>query len=311
MREGPLSATGVIAWDVESLWERLWSVLPGISVEVIARCDSTNTVLVERARASSGWPDQPVTAPGALADAADTAAAVPPLGRRAVDTQPCLLVAEDQTQGRGRHGRPWQSARGASLTFSLALPLAPADWSGLSLAVGVALADALDPPAHGAAPRIGLKWPNDLWLLDAPGRGRKLGGVLIETVAVGRLRMAVIGVGLNVAPQALDGLDTGYACLHELDAGLTVPAALHRVALPLAQALVRYEREGFAAFAEGFARRDLLRDRPVTTASPAVPQGIALGVTASGALRVRAPDGQVHEIASGEVRVRPQDGAPT
>jgi BirA family biotin operon repressor/biotin-[acetyl-CoA-carboxylase] ligase len=311
MREGPLSATGVIAWDVESLWERLWSVLPGISVEVIARCDSTNTVLVERARASSGWPDQPVTAPGALADAADTAAAVPPLGRRAVDTQPCLLVAEDQTQGRGRHGRPWQSARGASLTFSLALPLAPADWSGLSLAVGVALADALDPPAPGAAPRIGLKWPNDLWLLDVPGRGRKLGGVLIETVAVGRLRMAVIGVGLNVAPQALDGLDTGYACLHELDAGLTVPAALHRVALPLAQALVRYEREGFAAFAEDFARRDLLRDRPVTTASPAVPQGIALGVTASGALRVRAPDGQVHEIASGEVRVRPQDGAPT
>jgi BirA family biotin operon repressor/biotin-[acetyl-CoA-carboxylase] ligase len=311
MLDGSLSDTGPLAWDVESLWDRLWAVLPGISVEVVARCDSTNSVLVERARASSGWPDQPVTSPGALAADAVAAAPTPPHGRRAGDTQPCLFVAEDQTQGRGRLGRPWQSARGASLTFSLALPLAPADWSGLSLAVGVALADALDAPAPGVAPRIGLKWPNDLWLLDAPGRGRKLGGILIETVAVGRLRMAVVGVGLNVAPQSLDGLGTGYACLQEIEPGITAPAALHRVAVPLAQALVRYEHEGFAAFAECFARRDLLRDRPVTTASPAVPQGVALGVTPTGALRVRTPDGQVHEITSGEVSVRPQAGAPT
>ena len=68
-----------------------------------------------------------------------------------------------------------------------------------------------------APARIGLKWPNDLWLLDGPGRGRKLGGVLIETVAVGERRMSVVGVGLNVLPQpvALD-LSSGYACLQEL-----------------------------------------------------------------------------------------------
>jgi len=294
---------GALAWDGEPLWERLWAVLPGVSVEVVARCGSTNTVLVERARAAGSIIDAP---PGAADAAADAA---PPHGRRAVDTQPCLLIAEEQTQGRGRLGRAWLSARGASLTFSLALQLAPADWSGLSLAVGVALADALDPLAPDATPRIALKWPNDLWRLDAPGRGRKLGGILIETVAVGRLRMAVVGVGLNVAPQSLDALGSGFACLQELEPTLTAPAALHRVAVPLAQALRRYEREGFAAFADGFARRDLLCGRPVTTASPAVPQGVALGVTASGALRVRAPDGQVHEIASGEVSVRPQPEA--
>src|SRR5436305_15350183 len=94
-------------------------------------------------------------------------------GRRAADLQPCLLVAEHQTHGHGRNGRVWQAAPGASLTFSLALPLAPKDWSGLSLAVGVALAQALDPPQAGAAasdaPRIGVKWPNDLWLPDGPG----------------------------------------------------------------------------------------------------------------------------------------------
>ena len=75
-----------------------------------------------------------------------------PFGRRAGDTQPCLLVAEHQTLGRGRQGRSWLAHAGASLTFSLGLPLAPRDWSGLSLAVGVALADALEAPEPGAQP---------------------------------------------------------------------------------------------------------------------------------------------------------------
>ena len=50
--------------------------------------------------------------------------------------------------------------------FSLGLPLAPKDWSGLSLAVGVSVAESLQPhlPAVGGAPKIGIKWPNDLWL---------------------------------------------------------------------------------------------------------------------------------------------------
>ena len=86
-------------------------------------------------------------------------------------------MAEQQTAGRGRQGKAWWSEAGASLTFSLGLPLAPGDWSGLSLAVGLALADALDPlPGAGLAspagppPRLGLKWPNDLILLDDGGR---------------------------------------------------------------------------------------------------------------------------------------------
>ena len=303
MSDLPAPAGRPLAWDAERLWQQLQPLLPGVTVEVVARCESTNTALLDRARESSGWPDQPITAPGAL-DALQALPAVPH-GRRAGDTQPCLLVAEQQTHGRGRQGRPWQSQAGASLTFSLSLPLAPADWSGLSLAVGAALADALDPPDAGRAPRIGLKWPNDLWLVDAPGQGRKLGGILIETVAVGRNRMAVVGVGLNVAPQPVHDLASGYACLRELDVRATAPAALHRVVPPLALGLRRYEREGFAAFADAYARRDLLCGWPVKTTSPGAAEGIALGVRANGALRVRSPDGRLHEITSGEVSVRP------
>ena len=290
-------------WGADALWQQLDALLPGISVEIVAHADSTNTRLLERARRSSGRLDAPVTTPAQL-DAAPLPDSRTPLGRRNDDTSPCLLVAQAQTAGRGRAGRIWYASPGTSLTFSLSLPLQPPQWSGLSLAVGVALADALDPGGDGQPPRIGLKWPNDLWLLDAPGDGRKLGGVLIETVAVGERRMAVIGVGLNVRPQTpVPEMRTGFACLQELHAGIDAPEALRRVAAPLARALKTFEREGLTPFVHGYARRDLLRGQRIVTTDPAVPEGVAEGIDAHGALSVRA--GQLHVLISGEVSVRP------
>ncbi len=119
------------AWGAQALWETLRQRLPGLSVEVVTAIGSTNSELLDRIRAG-----------GAAAS------------RRASDFQPCLLVAEQQTAGRGRHGRHWHAERGRSLTFSLSLPLQRADWSGLSLAIGLALAEALE-PASASAPRIG------------------------------------------------------------------------------------------------------------------------------------------------------------
>jgi BirA family biotin operon repressor/biotin-[acetyl-CoA-carboxylase] ligase len=293
-----------LQWNAEALWQQLEPLLPGISVEVVARIESTNTRLLDRARQFSGQRDAPITRPADLDDGLVSPRS--PYGRRSGDTQPCLLVAEHQTRGRGRLGRTWQSSVGVSLTFSLSMPLAPADWAGLSLAVGVALADALD-PAAGGTPRIGLKWPNDLWLM-APGEpGRKLGGVLIETVAVGGRRMCVVGVGLNVLPQALDGLSSGFACLQDLDAGASAPLALRTVAAPLVQAMQRFEAEGFAPFAARYAQRDLLAGQRITTTRPDLPEGLAEGVDERGALRVRA--GELHTLVSGEVSVRLQASA--
>jgi BirA family biotin operon repressor/biotin-[acetyl-CoA-carboxylase] ligase len=271
------SQAGPTRWGAEALWLELEPLLPGLSIEVLPRVASTNTLLLERARAG--------------------------------DLQPCLLVAEEQTQGRGRLGRAWRSRAGASLTFTLALPLAPADWSGLSLAVGLALADALDPLAAEAAPRLLLKWPNDLLLSDgaaATGPGRKLGGVLIETLGFGPdrpARLAVVGVGLNLLPQPDAGLSQGYAWLQELDAPAGAPQVLARVAEPLLQALLRFQATGFAPLAAAYARRDALRGRSVSTTLAGLPEGRAEGVDAQGALLVR--HGAVHRVLSGEVSVRP------
>jgi BirA family biotin operon repressor/biotin-[acetyl-CoA-carboxylase] ligase len=271
---------------------------------VVTSAEATSTRRPERARRSSGWRNATVTTPGQLDTRPGSLDTPTPHGRRNDDTRPCLLVAEAQTSGRGRLGRVWQSTAGLSLTFSLGLPLRPPAWSGLSLAVGVALADALDPPAGDAPPRIGLKWPNDLWLMDAPGQGRKLGGVLIETVAVGDRRMAVVGIGLNVRPQPLGlELSSGFGCLQELWPEIDAPQALKRVAAPLVDSLKRFEREGLAPFVAAYRRRDLLLGQPVSTTHPGVPEGIAEGIDEQGALRVRS--GELHALVSGEVSVRP------
>lgn len=260
-------------WGATALERQLQRRAPGLRVEVQASLPSTSTTLLERLR-------------------------------RAANPQPCLLVAEQQTQGRGRLGREWRSAAGASLTFSLALALAPRDWAGLSLAVGMALADALD---AAEPPRIGLKWPNDLWLIEGPGRGRKLGGILIETLSVGAQRLCVAGVGLNVLPQPAQGLTHGYACLQEMDTTASCPRVLVQVAMPLLQALQRFEAESFAPRAGAYARRDLLLGHAVQTTLPELPVGVAEGVDERGALRVR--HGALHHVVSGEVSVRLQAAA--
>jgi BirA family biotin operon repressor/biotin-[acetyl-CoA-carboxylase] ligase len=250
----------------EAVWSAVAPLLPGFTVEVLPAVDSTNSELMRRARAGL--------------------------------MEPVLLAAEEQTAGRGRLGKGWHSRPGQSLTFSLALPLAPADWSGLSLAVGVSLADSLDPA-------IRLKWPNDLWWDD-----RKLGGILVETASPldapsGARRLVVVGVGLNIARPADAAIAPGGvapAGLAERLVGLTAGEALARVVPPLVQDLLLFEREGFAAFASRFAARDALRDRAVRLSDGT--DGTALGVDEDGALRVHTAGG-LRRVTSADVSVRP------
>lgn len=245
-------------WPAESIWEQVAPLLPGFTVEVLPEIDSTNTELMRRARAGQ--------------------------------TEPTLLVAERQTAGRGRLGRPWQSTVGDSLTFSLGLPLAPRDWSGLSLAVGLALAESLHPD-------IGLKWPNDLWWQD-----RKLAGILIEAATAGGRSQVVIGIGINIRPRAADGLSTAPAALTELWPDATAGAALLRLMPPLVLALQAFEKQGFAPLQPAFDARDVLRGREVRTSDGL--QGLARGVGPTGALRLLNASGE-HLIDSSEVSVRP------
>jgi BirA family biotin operon repressor/biotin-[acetyl-CoA-carboxylase] ligase len=280
-------------WGAEALWEALVPLLPGLSIEVVERLDSTNSELTERLRRASR-----VQQDGR--------------GGRSGDLHPQLLVATHQTAGRGRLGRRWHSTPGASLTFSLALPLERADWSGLSLAVGLAVVEALDP----GGTLLGLKWPNDLMLrspADGPEHdlhplGRKLGGILIESVSVGARRVAVIGVGINVAAQRTPEADYGTASLAEFHPEASAQDTLGRIAPRLVAALVDFDARGFAPCAADYVRRDVLRGHVVRTTDRAVPEGVADGVEADGALKLVVPGG-AHRVVSGEVSIRPVAGA--
>lgn len=282
-----MTAISPLRWPAEALWQAIDPILPGFTVEVLPQIDSTSSELMRRARAGLA--------------------------------APTLLVAEEQTAGHGRMGRGWRSSGQASLTFSLGLTLNPADWQGLSLAAGLAVAESL----HEG---IALKWPNDLWQ-----QGRKLGGILIETTALpggadagGAGRYVVIGIGLNIAPaqQVLQALThepdapdapdapavSGVppAWLQSLLPGITAPAALERVALPLVRAVQAFAHVGFAPFEARFAARDALAGQTVRLSDGT--QGQAEGVDATGALRVRTAAG-VQRITSGEISVRLATGA--
>ena len=273
-----------IRWPVEAIRAAVAPLLPGFSVEVLPSIDSTNTELMRRARA----------------------------GR----CEPTLLVAEQQTAGRGRLGRDWHSDLGASLTFSLGLPLAPVDWSGLSLAVGVSVAESLQPvlPAmNSATPRIGLKWPNDLWLGGTGNAGgeRKLGGILVETASFvapnatassASARYVVIGIGLNVLQRDAAGLSIPAGCLQEVDAALDAPTALALIAAPLVNLLQAFAAYGFEPMQPRFALRDVLQDRRVTLSDGS--SGTAHGVGTDGALHVLTAQG-MQTVTSSEVSVRP------
>jgi len=233
--------------------------LPGFSVEILSEVDSTNSELMRRAR--NGVCD------------------------------PVLLVARRQTAGRGRMGRQWHSDTGhggATLTFSLGLALQPADWSGLSLVAGVAVAQALHPDLQ-------LKWPNDIWL-----HGRKLGGILIETATLGTVRYAVVGVGLNLAHTPDLELRTPAASLCEVVPDISAADAFLRVAPPLVHAVQEFATQGFAPFQGAFTARDALRGCEVSLSDGTL--GVARGVNSSGALLVHTAAGLV-VVNSAEVSV--------
>ena len=275
--------TAPIRWPAEAVWEAVAPLLPGFTVEVLPSIDSTNTELMRRARAGQ--------------------------------TEPTLLVAEQQTAGRGRLGRVWQSDVGASLMLSLGLPMAPRDWSGLSLAVGVSVAESLQPTLPplqpGPPPRIGLKWPNDLWL----SGDRKLGGILVETASFvapqaahptaahgTATRYVVVGIGINVLPRSGEGMSMPPGSLQDVEPGLDAPAALLRIVPPLVAMLQGFEACGFAPVQPRFAARDVLQGRPVTLSDGQT--GTAHGVGEDGALLVHTAQG-MQAVTSAEISVRP------
>ena len=240
-------------------------------VDALAECDSTNSVLLQRAAqgASSG----------------------------------SVVVADRQTAGRGSRGRRWESAPEGSLTFSLLWRFADGvhGLAGLSLAVGVAVIRAL---AACGAHNVMLKWPNDILLGEA-----KLGGILVELQGGEDCSLAVIGLGLNLSLPPDFSRQPFHLPPATLERVLQpLPERHHLFALllgELARVLDVFSAHGFAVLRDEWQAHNVWQDKPVCLLreNQIVKEGICRGVDHDGALLIQTTSG-VERCLSGDLSLR-------
>lgn len=195
-----------------------------------------------------------------------------------------LVLADEQSAGRGRGGKRWTSARGDGVWLTLVERAPDADALALlALRLGMAAADALEPLAP--AP-IRVKWPNDLWVADG-----KLAGILAEARwRDGAPEWVAIGVGVNVR------VPPGVPEARGLRPGVSRREVLDRLVPALREAAVRRGPLGATELAV-LGARDLARGRRVV--EPAA--GVAEGVSPAGELLVRADDGTLGAYRAGSL----------
>jgi BirA family biotin operon repressor/biotin-[acetyl-CoA-carboxylase] ligase len=226
-----------------------------------------------------------------------------------------LVIADEQTVGKGRLGRKWLAPPGTSLLMSLLFrpdpsgrasgrSLAPDQASRLTMICSLAIADAIE-GLTGLS--VGLKWPNDVFI-----RGKKAGGILTESGTTGgHLDYVVVGMGLNVnldistLPE-LKGMATSLS--QELGRKVSRLELLWGI---LGEIEMRYNslRRGESPYEDWAARLINLGRQVQVTTPQEVLTGLAEGVDADGALILRTSDGQRKRILVGDVTLR--DSAPS
>lgn len=211
-------------------------------------------------------------------------------------------LAEAQTAGRGRHGRKWVSPYAASLYLSM-------HWSfsggysvlgGLSLAIGVAIVDALN---QCGIKGIQLKWPNDIY-----AQGKKLAGVLIEVEGqMGSGCQAIIGVGLNVTlPKNVEEISQPWIDLTQLSDPLINRNMLAGTLVDeLTKSLTLFESNGLESFIAKWRALDVYANQGVKLIiGQQTVSGISRGIDANGAILLETEQG-IKAYHGGEISVRP------
>jgi len=219
----------------------------------------------------------------------------------------CLVVADQQTRGRGRLGRRWITNPGAALAFSLILHPGPVEQErfGFFSALGaLAVCQALE---GMPGPRPQIKWPNDI-LLDR----KKVAGILVEASWTGeKIHSIIIGIGINITPQAVppaDELLFPAACVEQSPGKKIDRLDLLRAVL---QALFAWRSllpgDGFR---EAWEERLAFKGEWVRIEQAAIPAGKELsgqliGLDDSGSLVLRRSSGELIRVAAGDLHLRP------
>ena len=205
-----------------------------------------------------------------------------------------IILADRQTEGRGRRGAAWFSPAGESLAFSVLLrPSEPkALWPRLALTAGLAVAEALEE----YVPLVGIKWPNDVW-----AGGRKIAGILVEA---GR-DFAVVGIGLNVNTLSFPDEVAETATSLALESGSGVSRADVLAAIIRRLSLRRHQiGTDFPEVIGSIRLRCVLTGQKVSLTAAAGPlSGTVGGISPQGELLLRTADGLQALLQADEVRI--------
>lgn len=208
------------------------------------------------------------------------------------------VLAEYQTAGRGRRGSRWFSGFGRQLTLSVCCSFDNFEYiRGLSLGIGVAVANAVS--AFGFTDAA-LKWPNDIYK-----DHKKIGGVLIETIASGSKVKAVIGVGLNVYSDNFGSLEREYGALYD---SYQDDFSRNKLAVVLINSIKKtcsdFNKGLLNQYIEQFRDRDELLGRAIKVENEkGIFEGRAAGVDAVGALLLSSDSGTI-TISSGHITIQ-------
>ena len=237
-------------------------------LDIVPAIDSTNTALIARAQSES------------------------------IDGH--VLIAELQTQGKGRRGRKWISPFGRNVMLSAGFQLAAptSNIGSISLAIGVAVANAIEGVAGVS---IQLKWPNDIYLND-----RKLGGILIDLLQAGPPVKLLLGIGINVhaAPDQLESPNAPAIALADVFPDVSRHGVVNALLNELVAAIRQYSDEGFQSFVADWSNRDVFAGQflYVDGLNERI-EGWNRGIDASGALQLETDKG-LRKIIGGDVSIR-------
>jgi BirA family biotin operon repressor/biotin-[acetyl-CoA-carboxylase] ligase len=214
-----------------------------------------------------------------------------------------LVVADEQTAGRGRLDRKWFTPRGTALAFSLILRPSAAERPHLSRIVGLAaLSITTSLLARGLSPQI--KWPNDILL-----NGRKVAGILIESVWSGEtVDCSVIGIGVNILKGAVPDTDMLVFPATSLEDALGYPSERAEVLHDILAALILLRPQ--LGTDEFMAKWEKLlaysgRQVQVEMGGEGSAIGTVSGLETDGSLLLRGDDGKSLTVQFGDVRLRP------
>jgi len=210
-----------------------------------------------------------------------------------------VVIAEEQTEGRGRFDRSWVSPVGQDLLFSVILRPTAKQLPQINMAAALSVCDTVQ---EMVALDAAIKWPNDVRI-----GGRKVSGILVESVVEkGEITSAVVGVGVNInSDQATNPELAGFAtslqseAVHDFDRTEVMISLLTN--LDRYYTLIRAGGSVTHAWAD---RLDTLGQEVQVQWKDSVYEGVATGVDKAGNLILHQPDGSDLVVVAGEVTLR-------